>query len=60
MVSTAASVTGKLPQPTFNVNQLTSIFASVGLSFNDMIALSGILISYFETELLVMYNLEKS
>lgn len=30
--STAASVTGKLPQPGFNLNQLTSLFAANGLS----------------------------
>ncbi|MQM07362.1 hypothetical protein Taro_040197 [Colocasia esculenta] len=39
--STAASVNGKLPQPTFNLNQLTSMFASHGLSRADMIALSA-------------------
>ncbi|ONK64734.1 uncharacterized protein A4U43_C07F29320 [Asparagus officinalis] len=39
--STAASVTGKLPQPTFDVNQLTSMFASHGLSQADMVALSA-------------------
>lgn len=39
--STSASVKGKLPQPTFNLNQLNSIFAANGLSQTDMIALSG-------------------
>lgn len=39
--STAASVGGKLPHPTDDVNQLTSLFAKNGLSLNDMIALSG-------------------
>ncbi|CAL9770195.1 unnamed protein product [Musa acuminata subsp. burmannicoides] len=39
--STAASVTGKLPQPGFNLNQLTSLFAANGLSQSDMIALSA-------------------
>uniref|UniRef100_A0A1J3I2A7 Peroxidase n=1 Tax=Noccaea caerulescens TaxID=107243 RepID=A0A1J3I2A7_NOCCA len=39
--STAASVEGKLPHPTFDVNKLTSLFAKNGLSLNDMIALSG-------------------
>ncbi|KAK1317408.1 Peroxidase 50 [Acorus calamus] len=39
--STAASVNGKLPQPTDNLNQLNSLFASNGLSQTDMIALSG-------------------
>ncbi|KAF8404909.1 hypothetical protein HHK36_009804 [Tetracentron sinense] len=39
--STAASVNGKLPQPTFNLNQLNSMFAANGLSQTDMIALSA-------------------
>jgi len=39
--STAASVNGKLPQPTFSLNQLTAMFAANGLSQTDMIALSG-------------------
>lgn len=39
--STSASVNGKLPQPTFNLNQLTSLFAANGLNQADMIALSG-------------------
>ncbi|XP_078430368.1 peroxidase 50-like [Wolffia australiana] len=39
--STAASVNGKLPQPNFNLNQLTSMFAANGLSQQDMIALSA-------------------
>ncbi|KAH6803887.1 root hair specific 19 [Perilla frutescens var. frutescens] len=39
--STAASVNGNLPQPTFNLNQLNSMFASRGLSQADMIALSA-------------------
>ncbi|KAK8958889.1 Peroxidase 50 [Platanthera guangdongensis] len=41
LVSTAASVNGKLPQPTFNLNQLTNNFAANGLSQTDMIALSA-------------------
>lgn len=45
LTSTAASVTGKLPQPGFNLNQLTSLFAANGLSQSDMIALSGIVTS---------------
>ena len=40
--STAASVEGKLPQPTDDVNKLTSLFAKNGLNLNEMIALSGI------------------
>ncbi|KAJ4826664.1 Peroxidase 51 [Turnera subulata] len=39
--SKASNVNGKLPQPTFNLNQLTSLFASNGLSQTDMIALSA-------------------
>ncbi|KAL8476959.1 hypothetical protein ACS0TY_029309 [Phlomoides rotata] len=39
--STAASVEGNLPKPTFNLNQLNSMFASRGLSQADMIALSA-------------------
>ncbi|KAF8070835.1 hypothetical protein N665_1130s0012 [Sinapis alba] len=39
--STAASVGGKLPQPTDDVSKLTSLFAKNGLSLNDMVALSG-------------------
>ncbi|KZV52467.1 peroxidase 73 [Dorcoceras hygrometricum] len=41
LTSTAASVEGNLPQPTFNLNQLNAMFASRGLSQTDMIALSG-------------------
>ncbi|KAK4783609.1 hypothetical protein SAY86_007983 [Trapa natans] len=39
--STAASVNGKLPHPTFNLNQLNALFAAHGLTQADMIALSG-------------------
>ncbi|KAA8522612.1 hypothetical protein F0562_013027 [Nyssa sinensis] len=39
--STAASVNGKLPQPTFNLNQLNALFAANGLTQTDMIALSA-------------------
>ena len=39
--STAASVTGKLPHPNFNLNQLNAMFAANGLTQADMIALSG-------------------
>lgn len=48
---------GKLPQPTFNLNQLNSMFASHGLTQTDMIALSGekkhnpILIFYYSTDI---------
>lgn len=39
--STSSSVNGKLPKPTFNLNQLIANFAANGLSQMDMIALSG-------------------
>ncbi|XP_010905285.1 peroxidase 35 [Elaeis guineensis] len=39
--STAASVTGNLPQPEFNLDQLTAMFGKNGLSQEDMIALSA-------------------
>lgn len=41
LVSKATDVEGKLPKPTFNLNQLNSMFAAHGLSQTDMIALSG-------------------
>lgn len=40
-ISTKASVQRKLPHPTFNLDQLNTMFASNGLSQTDMIALSG-------------------
>ncbi|GFY93742.1 peroxidase superfamily protein [Actinidia rufa] len=39
--STAASVNGNLPQPTFNLKQLHSMFVAHGLTQADMIALSA-------------------
>ncbi|TVU40309.1 hypothetical protein EJB05_13767, partial [Eragrostis curvula] len=39
--STASSVNGKLAPPTFNLDQLTALFATNGLSQTDMIALSA-------------------
>ncbi|WCJ31367.1 Peroxidase family protein [Euphorbia peplus] len=39
--SSAASVNGKLPKPTFNLNQLNSMFSDHGLSQTDMVALSA-------------------
>ncbi|OAY81447.1 peroxidase 51-like [Ananas comosus] len=39
--STASSVNGRLPPPSFNLDQLTSLFAANGLSQSDMIALSA-------------------
>lgn len=46
LVSRASDVEGKLPQPTFNLNQLNAMFAANGLSQTDMIALSGITFSF--------------
>ncbi|XWS52235.1 hypothetical protein CRYUN_Cryun11dG0050300 [Craigia yunnanensis] len=40
-ISTKASVQNQLPHPTFNLDQLNSMFARHGLSQTDMIALSG-------------------
>lgn len=45
LVSKASDVNGNLPQPTFNLNQLNSMFGSHGLNQADMIALSGTLFS---------------
>uniref|UniRef100_A0A0A9DHH5 Plant heme peroxidase family profile domain-containing protein n=1 Tax=Arundo donax TaxID=35708 RepID=A0A0A9DHH5_ARUDO len=39
--STSTSVDGKLPPPSFNLDQLTSLFAANNLSQTDMIALSA-------------------
>jgi peroxidase len=39
--STASSVDGKLAPPTFNLDQLTAVFARNGLSRADMVALSA-------------------
>nr|XP_023884118.1 peroxidase 51-like [Quercus suber] len=41
LISQASLVAGNLPEPTFNLNQLNTIFAKNNLSQNDMIALSG-------------------
>ncbi|KAJ8546007.1 hypothetical protein K7X08_018590 [Anisodus acutangulus] len=41
LTSKASNVEGKLPKPTFNLNQLNSMFASHGLSQADMIALTA-------------------
>lgn len=40
-ISTKASVQRQLPGPGFNLNQLTSLFASHGLDTTDLVALSG-------------------
>ncbi|KAK9749567.1 hypothetical protein RND81_02G135000 [Saponaria officinalis] len=41
LTSTASSVNGKLPQPSDGLDRLNSIFASLGLTQADMVALSG-------------------
>ncbi|VAI22278.1 unnamed protein product [Triticum turgidum subsp. durum] len=41
LVSTASNVDGNLPPPSFNLDQLTAMFAANNLSQADMIALSG-------------------
>ncbi|XP_050270757.1 peroxidase 51-like isoform X4 [Quercus robur] len=41
LISQASLVAGNLPEPTFSLNQLNTIFAKNNLSQNDMIALSG-------------------
>jgi peroxidase len=41
MVSLASNVPGNLPEPTFNLNQLNTLFRRKGLNQTDMIALSG-------------------
>ncbi|XP_027345407.1 peroxidase 73-like [Abrus precatorius] len=41
LVSRASDVNGRLPQPSFNLNKLNTLFASNGLTQTDMIALSG-------------------
>lgn len=40
-VSSIASVQRRLPHPTFNLDQLNTMFSTHGLSQTDMIALSG-------------------
>ncbi|XP_042492589.1 peroxidase 16-like [Macadamia integrifolia] len=40
-ISTKSNVQNHLPHPTFNLNQLNTMFASNGLTMTDMIALSG-------------------
>lgn len=41
LVSLSTNVDGKLPPPSFNLDQLTALFAANNLSQADMIALSG-------------------
>jgi len=41
LISEASRVTGNLPEPFFNLNQLNAIFAKNNLTQDDMIALSG-------------------
>jgi peroxidase len=40
-ISTIASVQHKIPGPHFNLNQLSSTFANLGLDLTDLVALSG-------------------
>lgn len=54
--STAASVNGKLPQPTFNLDQLNALFGSHGLTQTDMIALSGTLLPPSKQEVQLRYT----
>lgn len=41
LVSLSTNVDGKLPPPSFDLDQLTTLFAAKNLSQADMIALSG-------------------
>ena len=41
LISQASRVAGNLPEPTFHLNELNTMFATHNLSQNDMIALSG-------------------
>jgi len=50
-VSMSTNVDGKLPPPSFNLDQLTSMFAVNNLSQADMIALSGEQITTAPTKL---------
>lgn len=40
-ISLSSNIPGNLPPPTFNVTQLTQIFAAKGLSQDEMVTLSG-------------------
>ncbi|KAM7268307.1 hypothetical protein ACFE04_010473 [Oxalis oulophora] len=41
LISQASQVSGNLPEPNFDLTQLTTMFSKRGLSLTDMIALSG-------------------
>jgi peroxidase len=56
LVSMSTNVDGKLPPPSFNLDQLTSMFAVNNLSQADMIALSGEQITTAPTKLGGVYS----
>ena len=47
LVSLSTNVDGKLPPPSFDLDQLTTLFAANNLSQADMIALSGKQADYY-------------
>jgi peroxidase len=47
LVSLSTNVDGKLPPPSFDLDQLTTLFAANNLSQADMIALSGKQANYY-------------
>jgi hypothetical protein len=53
-VATRAIVKHSLPGPSFNLNQLTKLFAANGLTQTDMIALSGMAITRISSSSLVL------
>ena len=60
LVSMSTNVDGKLPPPSFNLDQLTSMFAVNNLSQADMIALSGEQINQITTPVSAFFLLKKS